>query len=247
MFLKPRWLLSHLFAISVVVAFIAAGLWQVERLSQRQEENILVESRMAAPVLLDDVLGDDPGQLEFRRIQVTGTYDPANEILIANRSDEGAPGFWLWTSFDTAHGDLLVNRGFVNRGVILEADDALPRSDAFPETGELIIEGLLREGLDGARVSEDGTQITRPDAALAAELLGLSTALDPSVYLELDAQEPLRVSDIPSPVPEPDLGEGPHLSYAFQWFTFATIGVIGYALVLIRIQRGDQSRGDVPV
>ncbi len=247
MFLTPRWLLSHLFAVSVVAAFIAAGFWQIERLNQRQDENVLVESRMDAPVLLATIVDDDPDSLEFRRIQVSGTYDSNDEILIANRSDEGAPGFWLWTNFETADGDLLVNRGFVNRGVILGTLGSAPLSDADAEADPIVIEGLLREGLDDGRVSEDESQLTRPDARLAAELLGLQTALDPVFYLELDAQEPPRASSIPTPVPPPDLGEGPHRSYAFQWFTFATIGAIGYALVLIRIRRGDQARGDVPI
>jgi len=246
-FLTPRWLLSHLFAISVVAAFIGAGLWQIERLSQRQDENVLIESRMDAPVLLEDVVGSDPTTLEFRRVQVSGTYDPSQQILIANRSDEGAPGFWLWTNLATADGDLLINRGFVNRGVILETEGSAPLTDTDAETATIVLEGLVREGLDDGRASEDGSQLTRPDARLAAELLELDTALDPTFYLELDAQEPPRVSSIPTPVPAPDLGEGPHRSYAFQWFTFATIGTIGYALVLIRIRRGDQTRGDVPI
>ncbi len=247
MFLTPRWLLSHLFAVSVVAAFIAAGFWQIERLNERQDENVLVESRMDAPVLLSEVIGDDPSSLEFRRVQVSGTYNSGQEILIANRSDEGAPGFWLWTNLETTDGDLLVNRGFVNRGVILGTQGSAPLTDADAESAPLVIEGLLREGLDDGRVSEDESQLTRPDARLAAELLGLDPALDAGFYLELDAQEPPRVSSIPTPVPAPDLGEGPHRSYAFQWFTFATIGAIGYALVLIRIRRGDQARGDVPV
>lgn len=247
MFVTPRWILSHIFAITVVVAFVAAGFWQIERLNQRQDENVLVASRMVAPVLLEDLLDVDPGTLEYRRVQVSGSYDPESEILIANRSDQGAPGFWLWTNFVTNDGDLLINRGFVNRGVILETNGSAPRSDAEAEPGPIVIEGLIREGLDDAKISQDGSQITRPDARLAAELLELDTALDAAFYVELDAQEPPRASAIPASVPEPDLGEGPHRSYAFQWFTFATIGAIGYALVLIRIRRGDQTRGDVPV
>ena len=246
-FITPRWILSHLFALTLIVAFIGAGFWQINRLGQRQDQNALAESRMNTAVLLDDVLDVDRDSLEFRRVQVAGRFEPASEILIANRSNDGAAGFWIWTNFVTDDGDLLVNRGFVNRGIILEAEGALPRSSAAVGSEEVIIEGLLRTGFDSARVSSDQSQLTRPDPEKAAEILRIDPALDSSVYLSLTGQEPQRVGEIPSTVPLPDLGEGPHRSYAFQWFTFATIGAVGYLLLLRKIARGDQSQGDLPV
>jgi cytochrome oxidase assembly protein ShyY1 len=35
-------------------------------------------------------------------------------------------------------------------------------------------------------------------------------------------------------LPSPTLDEGPHLSYALQWFAFAAIALIGGAAVAIR-------------
>lgn len=246
-FLTPRWILSHLFAATLIISFIAAGFWQINRLGQRQDQNALAASRMNTAVLLDDVVDAEIESLEFRRIQVEGRFDPDSEILIANRSSDGAAGFWIWTNFVTANGDLLVNRGFVNRGIILETQGALPRTDAAVTDAPVIIEGLLRTGFDSARVSSDQSQLTRPDPVRAAELLGIDPVLDASFYLSLTGQEPARSGDIPAMVPLPDLGEGPHRSYAFQWFTFATIGVVGYLLLLRKIARGDQSQGDVAV
>ena len=47
-------------------------------------------------------------------------------------------------------------------------------------------------------------------------------------------------------VEDPTLNEGPHLSYAIQWFTFSTIAVIGYPLILRRNarQRRDEREAD---
>lgn len=256
MFATPRWIASHLFALTLVVAFVIAGLWQLERLEDRQDRNDAVLSRMGEVTGLDEVValeavGTEPSELEFRRIQIEGRYEPDRQVLIANRSREGISGFWMWTVFSVDSGfgedrEILVNRGFVDRGIVLGTQGSPPIEFTQPTAGELIIEGFLRVGDLEARISEDGSQITRPDAQLAVDLLGVETALAPTLYLQVDAQEPVRFESSPIPLPLPDLGEGPHRSYAFQWFTFATIGVIGYLTLLVRIRRGDQQRGDVP-
>jgi surfeit locus 1 family protein len=41
----------------------------------------------------------------------------------------------------------------------------------------------------------------------------------------------------PVRLPEPDFGNGPHLSYAIQWFCFAAIALVG-AAVVVRKARG---------
>jgi surfeit locus 1 family protein len=40
--------------------------------------------------------------------------------------------------------------------------------------------------------------------------------------------------DVPPRVPVPPMDEGSHQSYAFQWFSFATISIIGMGLFLRR-------------
>lgn len=247
MFFTPKWIASHVFVLLLIVSFIGAGIWQIGRLFERQDENALVEARMGGVQPYSFALASDPDSLEYVRVQVEGSFDPEASILIANRSDEGTPGFWMWTNFVTDSGDdLLVNRGFIERSIVLALEGAIPLSDAAPTPGPVTVEGLLRQGIDGGRSTEAGDQLSRPDAVLAVELLGLEPGLDPSMYLELAAQDPARSTSVPRPVPAPDLSEGPHRSYAFQWFVFALMGAIGYAAVIARIRRGDQARGDVP-
>ena len=40
------------------------------------------------------------------------------------------------------------------------------------------------------------------------------------------------------PIRLPELTNGPHLSYAVQWFTFATIAVIGSIVLYVRLGTG---------
>ena len=247
MFLTPKWLLSHVFVAVLIASFIAAGFWQLDRLGVRQDENRVVESRIDTPATDLDAVRDLEAELaEFLPVALSGTYALDRQILVANRSDEGTPGFWAWTVFETGAGDeVIVNRGFVPRTIVVGTPGALPLESIDPVEPNVAIQGLLRRGIASGRLSNDGTEISRPDAELAATALGLDGALDPDLYVELVIQEPAQETGLPSRVPPPDLSEGPHRSYAFQWFTFALLGVVGYAAVLLRIRRGDPSRGDV--
>ena len=57
------------------------------------------------------------------------------------------------------------------------------------------------------------------------------------VVIQATSTEPPDAPDVLTPVPVPDLGDGPHLSYAVQWFLFAAVAVIGYPLLLRRQAR----------
>ncbi|MGI9608288.1 MAG: SURF1 family protein [Acidimicrobiales bacterium] len=242
MFLTPRWLASHLFAATLIVAFIGAGFWQVDRLGQRQETNERIEARLALPVEgVSSLAGLAADDVEFRPLLITGEFDDVRRILVANRSDEGSPGFWDWTVFAHDDGEVIVNRGFVPRAFVVDEGHA-----PVPPSRPVTLEGVARVGLDSGKLSVRGGEVSRPNAVLAAEQLELTATLPANVYVQLLAQDPMVEPGDPRPVPIPELSDGPHRSYAFQWFTFATIGLVGYAAVLLRIRRGDQSRGDVP-
>ena len=58
----------------------------------------------------------------------------------------------------------------------------------------------------------------------------------PSFYVQAaggDASTMLPAADLP----HPDLGAGPHLGYAVQWFGFATAMLAGYTIHVRRQER----------
>ena len=42
----------------------------------------------------------------------------------------------------------------------------------------------------------------------------------------------------PSPLGLPDLSEGPHLGYTFQWFSLCAVGLIGWTAIVVTAVRG---------
>ena len=61
-----------------------------------------------------------------------------------------------------------------------------------------------------------------------------------TVVLQGDSAVPgtPRFDSTPARLPLPPLDEGPHLSYAFQWFSFAAIALGGLGIVLLNRRKG---------
>jgi cytochrome oxidase assembly protein ShyY1 len=240
--LKPRWILSHLFVLAMVVAMVSAGFWQLRRLDERRDRNEQVAALAELPVVDATELAAPGGydaidEIEYRVASVTGTYRPDEELLVRNRSSGGAPGSWVMTPLESEDGSVvLVNRGWIPNSGELEA--VPPEAVAPP--GEVTVEGLVRatetRGRLGATDPDEGqltdmarADIARIDQQTEGDLLPF--------YLQLQSQAPPPDDDAPEPVPPPEPDEGPHLSYAGQWFIFTTLTLIVYPLILRRRAR----------
>ena len=240
--LSPRWILSHLFVILLVSAMVWAGFWQLRRLDEKKDRNERVRSRSEQPAVPAQSLAQ-PGQfekapgLEFRRVTATGRYLRDQEVVVRSRSLDGAPGSWVLTPLQLDDGlSVAVIRGwFPNPELVEEVPDSYRAPD-----GPVTVTGLVRltetRGSFGAKDPATGTltdlaraDVARLDAQVPGDLLPFT--------VQLLEQEPVLTGDDPTPVPAPALDEGPHFSYAVQWFTFSTIAVIGYPLILRRRAR----------
>jgi cytochrome oxidase assembly protein ShyY1 len=63
------------------------------------------------------------------------------------------------------------------------------------------------------------------------------------MYVDLIESSPPEPEPFPEPVAAPELSEGSHLSYAVQWFVFATAVAVGWVLAVRRSARS-QGRPD---
>lgn len=241
--LRPRWILSHLFVLALVSAMIWAGLWQLRRLDEKRDRNEVVAARSVVEPVAPGELAD-PGDfdavddLEFRRVTAAGEYMADEEVLVRSRSLEGAPGSWVLTPLLLDDGTaVVVNRGWIPNPGTLEA---VPTRSRAPE-GPVEVSGLVRltetRGRFGSQDPSEGrlTDFARADVARIGQQLDVEIL---PFYVQLLAQEPAPdLNDQPKPVPAPTMDEGPHLSYAVQWFIFTTVAVVGYPLILRRRSR----------
>ncbi len=242
---SPGWIASHVFALAMVVLMVNLGFWQLRRLDERRTSNAEIAAAMSQPPADIAAHLDRRGlPPEYTAVAATGTYLADAEVRIGNRSSGGQPGFWLATPLQL--GDdraVAVVRGWIPRRSLTGLDE---RSTA-PPAGEVVVVGLAFDSVGSGRVAETAPgevpEISRMDLDRFAEVSGINVE---GVWIRLRAQSPPQPEGLPEPVPDPDLGEGPHLSYAFQWFFFSAGAVVVYALILRRAAAGRSESADTP-
>ena len=228
--MSRRTLLFCALAVTSAAIFSFLGFWQLGRLSDRRAHNaIIAHQRLDAP---GDVrtLPADTGEAHYRATSVTGRLDYAHEVVLAGRTHQGSPGVELLTPVRIAGTDtaVLVNRGWVYSPDAGTVDLARwhERSDTLPIRGYVETyapdAGVTTSSANGRLVrrvsrSEIAARVPYPVAPWYVVVTGDSA----------DGVHPAR-RDLPV------LDDGPHRSYAVQWFFFAAIALAGATAVVIR-------------
>jgi len=233
--LRPVWLLFHVVVIAAVAVMVLAGFWQLDRLSERKDFNReLRERSQEAPVDLSVLLDDldagrlDPSSAEWRTVTARGTYLP-DQVLEFNNSQGGRAGDNVLTALVTDDaGTVVVNRGFIPLGIDVPSAPAVTvEIVGFVRPSEVRTRGSLTDADDG----EPLTEIRRIDVARLAQQFPGEVA---PVFIQLIDSDPALGPGDPTPVVLPDLDNGPHLSYAIQWFIFAICVAVGWVLAVRR-------------
>ena len=225
------------------------GFWQLSRLAERRVRNAGVARRFTTPPVPYAALPADSAGRHFRRVTVRGRAEYAREFVLANRTRDGSPGVHILTPVRVAPeaggpgGDtlLLVNRGWIYSPNGTDLDLARWREgDTLNVTGYVELPsrrpGVSRLG-GGAR----GYRAYRfIDPVLVASDAGAPVTRDYVVAEPGPGEDPSKPPlDRPVRVPPPALDEGPHLSYAVQWFCFAAVALVGGA----SFARAQRARG----
>ena len=216
-------------AIAGVVATVALGNWQLGRGHEKAALAQRIDTASHdAPIGLTgaEVRADD---VVWRRVEVSGRFEPKYAVLIDNRIVRGAVGYYVVMPLKIEGSEryVLVNRGWVAG---TGSRDTLPQiatpaqpvritglatapSKRYLELSTKTVEGNVWQNLTLERY-----RATVP-IALQPVVIQQESKLDDGLVREWSA---------------PDLGIDKHYAYAFQWFVMAAAIVIIYIACNVR-------------
>lgn len=229
-------------ATAVLVILVAAicvrlGFWQLSRHAERSARNARIESRAGLPAV--DVNREPMhDSLAFRMAVAEGNFDWQREIVEYGRSLSGVPGVVLAAPLVVDSGIAVI----VERGWVPSPDARAVALPEYREAESAVVRGLLLPTESSRPIAGEGwpleTRAVDPEAIQSR----FPYALVPLVLRRVDT---VRVNaGWLQPFPPPEPGLGPHLSYAVQWFLFATIAVVGAGAVYVRSRRADATAAE---
>ncbi len=206
------------------------GIWQLARLGQRRARNSLTVERMAlAPVDLAAALESSEDQA-YRTVRTRGRFDYDAAIYLTSRSHDDLPGMHVVSPFQAegSHVAVLVNLGWIP----IEAAEAASPSSWIPD-GDVELVGVLRTTQTEPVFAWLADATPSPGAPPSERwrvlsIPGIQSQIPyPLAPYYLALSQPAAGAESIFPAPEIDLSDGPHLSYAIQWFAFGTTAIVG--------------------
>ena len=244
--LRPKWVVGHVLCLTLIVLFVNLGLWQLRRLDERQARNDLIEARRdAEPVDVDEALAGGPEAAEYRRVRTSGRWEVDETVLVRSRALNERAGYDVVTPLVTDGGLVVaVNRGFAPNGA--GGEPAILQA-VRPPSPRATVEGVLRASEERGRF---GPQDAEGEQRVVnrVDLRRLQAQSDHELtplFVQATAVEPAPPA-VPIARPAPSTDEGPHLGYAAQWFIFATVGAVGWPLLLRKTARDERHEADIP-
>ena len=242
--LTPKWILVTLICLAMLPAFQALSNWQWHRLHDRQAYNVTIQAEIdKPPVALSELTVSVPESVtvpagsQWRTVEMTGSWLSGNQVLVRKKSLESDLGLWVVTPLRLSDGTVVM----VNRGWIAAANSAVdsPVVATVP-VGTIEVLGRLREVQDRTKPAPSDLPAGQVDRIIPMEIVSGATTLS-NAYVEMTASRPESKSADIRTLPEPEVTEGAHRSYALQWMFFEIMTVIGWS-ILVRNEFKEQQK-----
>lgn len=227
---EPLAFLKSLVVLLLVSLCLWAAQWQFQRGIDRQDRNSRIESQLTlTPLEITDISsgkGSNISSYEWRTINASGSFTSDDQILLKNRYFEGVYGFEVLTRFKLSDGRII----WVDRGWVKAGKDArtIPTVTPIP-AGPVAIAGRVR--LDRSLPVGAFFALPNSGGGMISKLNAQTGFVSEGFYLDLLSGSELSLTP-KAPAQVPELSDGPHLAYSFQFLFFA--GLLIYGRILLR-------------
>jgi len=230
--MSRRSIVFCLLALVAAAVFARLGVWQLARLHEKVRRNASIAAQQLEPAARLAAVPRDTAGAHYRKATVSGRFDYDQEVVLGARTHQGSPGVDLVTPLRIAGSDTAI---LVNRGWVYSPDGATLDRARWRERDTATITGYIEVYAPDAQVT-NVKRVPRLVRRLSRNELAprISSPLAPYYLVatgdSADGAHPAR-RELPA------LDEGPHRSYAMQWFSFMAIALAGAGLVIARERR----------
>ena len=219
----------RLFALIIplcgAIVFARLGIWQLSRLAERRAFNATLLQRLDRPPVDIADLPSDTADAHYRRVTLRGAWLYGKEVVWAGRTRHGSPGVNFLTPLKIAGRDSVV---IVNRGWAYSPDATTIDNSRWRDGDSATIAGYVETWRPETPAAAGATPRERTVHTLAHQAIAQSAGLPVASYLVVQTSDSLAKPDsVPVRLVYPSLDEGSHENYAIQWFSFATIALVG--------------------
>ncbi len=206
----------------IVSLLLSLGFWQLGR---ADEKSLLLEKQAQLTeiqaVELNTIIKQDPEQIRYRKITVSGEYDVDHQYLIDNQIVNGQAGYFVLTPLKIADSDkaVLINRGWLalnkDRRILPELPITKLKTMINGRINNFPVVGIRLQGAEIPTKSWPSV-VQLVDSQVLAEKLGYAL-LPFQIELAADMDEGFVREWKKNTLISPEK----HIGYAVQWFGLA--------------------------
>jgi surfeit locus 1 family protein len=217
---RPR-LWPTLAAAAAIPFFLALGQWQWNKAAAKGDLQARLDSRSAQPPVQLSAATLDADSLRYRKVTARGRYEPERQILIDNRTHREQAGYHVVTPLRLEGGDVrvLVNRGWIPAPARHSDIPPVATPEGTVEVSGVAIVPGTRFFTLAPEPAAAGWQPVWQNLDLAGYRAAAGFPLLP-VVVQLDAES--AGGGFVREWPRLDERRERHLSYALQWWAFAS-------------------------
>ncbi len=218
-------------AVAGIALTLSLGNWQLGRAQEKNELKARIDHLAAGPAINVSATEINAADVQLRRVEARGVFEPKYAVLVDNRIRRGVVGYHVVMPLRLGEDGryVLVNRGWVAAaqernhlpevktpaGLVTVTGMALVPSRRFLELSGKVMEGKVWQNLTIERYRQ-----------------AMPIAIQPFLIQQDQAGAPddalVREWD------PPDLGVDKHYGYAFQWYALAVLILVIYLVTHVK-------------
>ena len=219
-----------LLALCLIGICLEAAQWQFHRYEARHARYTEILANINKSTDESQLTSTrDLSFVAWKQIEITGHFDPTHEILVRNRYHNDVYGYGVVTLFVSDSG----KRYWVDRGWVKAGKDALsPPVTQKVTSDETQILGRVRaEKIENQIGGTIFASPTKSGVGILERWNGSAALQTEPYYFDLISSTRSEFTPL-VPTPLPEISDGPHLAYTFQWVIFALLIAGGWFLVI---------------